>query len=118
MNMDGMWPGSGVLVLPADEAHVFTIHELGATADMPDRPVTTADLVFAATARCKCGAGFCYPNFTRNQRGQWVCSAILLGTAAAGSEHDQAKAFAFWDIKSDQQPSANGATTRPTGEAS
>ena len=78
----------------------------------PDRNVTPDDFTWAATARCRCGAGFCYPKFTRDSHGAWFCSAILLGTAAADSEHDKAKPFAFWSIKSDEQPSANGASTR------
>lgn len=78
-----------------------------------DRPLTVDDLEWAATARCRCGAGYCYPKFIRDTHGSWMCSAILLGTAAAESEHDVAKPFTFWSIKSDDQPSANGATTRP-----
>lgn len=86
---------------------------LRAMVGSPDRAMTTGDLVFAATSRCRCGAGYCYPNFLKDSRGSWVCSAIILGTAAAGSEHDQAKPFTFWSIKGEGQPSANGATTRP-----
>ncbi len=135
------WPGSGTLTLAAEDARAFTVHELARprlneveaaisrgnpgewltkTADElralvgdGDRPLVASDLKFAATARCKCGAGFCYPRFVHDAHGQWVCSAILLGTAAAGSEHDRAKPFVFWDIKGEGQPSANGATTRP-----
>jgi len=133
------WPGDGTYVIAAEDMRPFTMHEFvkpelkemapektddpawltkiraghAALLEAPDRAVTADDLVWAATARCKCGAGYVYPNFTRSPQGHWFCSASILGTAPAGSEHDCAKPFAFWSIKSDQQPSANGATTRP-----
>ena len=139
--MEG-WPGSGTYVLEAKDAgHPFTLHEalvaklepleraaahpqasewvkdelarVRRILSTPDRDVTAADLVFAATARCRCGAGYCYPDFTHDMHGHWFCSACLLGTAPAGSEHDCAKPFAFWKIKGENQPSAGGATTRP-----
>ncbi len=87
--------------------------DLRAMVMAPDRAVTVDDFEWAATARCRCGAGFCYPNFTKDSHGHWFCSALMLGTAPADSEHDVAKPFAFWSIKSDSQPSANGLTTRP-----
>lgn len=87
--------------------------ELRALVDAPDRNMTADDLVWAATARCRCGAGFCYVKFLHDMHGSWLCSAIVLGTASADSEHDRAKPFTFWSIKSADQPSANGATTRP-----
>ncbi len=87
--------------------------DLRKRVDADDKPMTADDLTFSATARCKCGAGFCYPKFVHDMHGQWLCSAIILGTAEAGSEHDAAKPFVFWDIKGERQPSANGATTRP-----
>lgn len=84
-------------------------------------------LVYAAHDRCPCGAGLAYdpagavggeddsPHYKPNA---WDCSAILLGTAiAAGEEgavqHTGVLPFAFYEIKSENQPSARGATTRP-----
>jgi hypothetical protein len=74
------------------------------------------DLTYAATARCPCGAGLAYRPGDDGR--SWDCSAILLGTAIpAGQpgavEHTARKPFEFWEIKSERQPSARGATTRP-----
>lgn len=49
----------------------------------------------------------------------WDCSAILLGTAipsgAPGAvKHEARLPFAFYEIKSENQPSAGGVTTRPS----
>lgn len=75
------------------------------------------DLLFSAYSRCACGAGLAYPEGI-GMHGAWYCSDILLGRAtAAGQEgaktHDDGFPFAFYEIKSENQPSANGATTRP-----
>lgn len=91
-------------------------------------------LCYAATARCKCGAGLAYDPFGASGgypeqgendspfrgglSGYWDCSAILLGTAIPkgqpGSvQHEDQLPFAFYEIKSENQPSAHGATTRP-----
>ncbi|MNR17424.1 hypothetical protein D3C85_1340830 [compost metagenome] len=103
--------------------------------------VTKKDLTYAAFNRCKCGAGFAYiESFNDSLSKQahslfdhaWFCSAVMLGSdqeykakkeagmfgggivvGEDGIEHDQALAFAFFEIKSEGQPSANGATTRP-----
>lgn len=82
-------------------------------------------LVYAATSRCPCGAGLAYDPDDSGEgtvfRGPsaWDCSAILLGAAIpAGQpgavEHTDKLPFAFYEIKSEDQPSAGGATTRPT----
>lgn len=71
-----------------------------------------ADLCYAATYRCQCGLGMAYP-LDCWTRGAWYCSSILLGTAEPGTTHDEPKPFVFWEIKSEGQPSARGATTRP-----
>lgn len=79
-------------------------------------------MTFAATARCPCGAGLAYdktcvsPPF--NVPSYWDCSAILLGTAIEHGEpgsvqHTARLPFAFYEIKSENQPSARGRTTRP-----
>lgn len=79
-------------------------------------------MTFAATARCQCGAGLAYDDTCVVQpfRGPsyWDCSAILLGDAIPmgqdGSvQHSDHYPFAFYEIKSENQPSAQGATTRP-----
>lgn len=82
-------------------------------------------LVYAATARCPCGAGLAYDPTAEDPEspfkgalsGWWDCSDIILGLAL---EHGQPNAvehtgrlpFSFYEIKSEWQPSAHGATTR------
>lgn len=78
-------------------------------------------LVYAAHNRCPCGAGLAYdPHggdknsvFKFPHNGYWDCSAILLGTADKGVQHTAQLPFAFYEILSECQPSARGATTRP-----
>ena len=72
------------------------------------------ELIYAAHARCRCGAGYAHPN-DGNARGSWACSAVLRGKAKQGPDHDDPKPFTFWEIKSERQPSQRGATTRPGG---
>lgn len=80
-----------------------------------------ARLVYAAHSRCPCGAGLAYDPcledessvFVGPASGYWDCSAILLGTADQNVKHTDKLPFAFYEIKSEGQPSANGATTRP-----
>jgi hypothetical protein len=96
-------------------------------------------LVFAAYTRCQCGAGVAYdptgevhspqvnPGPPPCIGGSWECSDILLyyGGALSDEEkarsiaatHDSAFPFAFYEIKSEDQPSANGATTRERATA-
>lgn len=76
-----------------------------------------SELVYAATARCQCGAGFAYPSQT-SMHGAWMCSSILKGEEKAlpPTVHDNDLPFAFYSIKSESQPSAYGATTRPAVE--
>jgi len=71
--------------------------------------------MYAATSRCKCGAGLAY----RHGDTAWDCSDILLGRAAPmgqpGSvQHSATYPFVFYEIKGENQPSARGATTRPS----
>lgn len=88
-------------------------------------------LTFAAYERCACGAGMAYdpagkvrspgdsPLRTPNA---WECSTILRYYGGDLSEEDaeEAKAvthsaalpFAFYEVKSENQPSVSGATTR------
>lgn len=73
-------------------------------------------LRFAATARCKCGAGFAYDPV--GNPSAWACSAVLLGQAQwTQEEHDGDLPFMFYELKSERQPSACGRTTRPQQEA-
>jgi hypothetical protein len=77
-----------------------------------------SDLVFAATSRCPCGAGLAYPR-NISAWGSWDCSDILLGRAIpkgqeGTKQHTGELPFTFYEVKSENQPSANGATTRPT----
>lgn len=82
-------------------------------------------LVFSAETRCPCGAGLAYDPAAEDDPGApfrgpsyWDCSSILLGTAIpSGQEgsvtHTGRLPFVFYEIKSERQPSAGGATTRP-----
>lgn len=81
-------------------------------------------LVYAATARCLCGAGMAYDPVAVDENSVfvgalsnfWGCSAILLGTADPAVKHTDKLPFAFWNLKSETQPSAGGATTRAKAE--
>jgi hypothetical protein len=75
------------------------------------------DLVFAAYDKCPCGAGLAYPK-NIGIRGFWDCSDLLLNRAIPKGEegsktHTAQLPFMFYEIKSENQPSAKGATTRP-----
>ncbi len=76
---------------------------------------TEEELRYAATARCSCGAGFAYP-VNIGPMGSWECSNILLGKAIPHTEHSSPMPFAFYEVKSEDQASANGQTTRPIKE--
>jgi hypothetical protein len=84
-------------------------------------------LIFAATWRCPCGHGMAYDPAGKlggNTRGpfkmpsQWECSAILLGEADKNLIHNAPHPFAFYEAKSEDQPSAGGMTTRTPAEPS
>lgn len=82
------------------------------------RIYTDAELRYAASSRCPCGAGLAYPIYPIDIHGAWDCSDILTGRAIpSGQEgavtHTDRLPFAFYEVKSDDQPSAHGATTRP-----
>ena len=107
-------------------------------------PFTQAALLFTADSRCRCGAGLAYPKegVDGKRPTSWYCAAWLLGEvelereatpeegakncprnwikcwagAAWGTDgmvHDSYP-FTFYDLKSENQPSAQGRTTRPT----
>lgn len=75
----------------------------------------TAELVYAADARCNCGAGFAYPRGI-GPHGAWYCSRLLRGLGPVEAPHSQAMPFVFWSVKSEDQPSAGGLTTRGPDE--
>lgn len=71
------------------------------------------ELVYAAWQRCsKCHAGFAHPK-NIGGHGAWYCSTMLKDKTAKQADHDQGYGFTTFSIKSEGQPSANGATTRP-----
>lgn len=80
-------------------------------------------LVYAAHKRCPCGAGLAYEPRGESGKpiaGYWDCSAILLGDAIPSGQpgsvqHTGRLPFVFYEVKSETQPSAQGATTRPGG---
>lgn len=76
-----------------------------------------SELRFAARDRCQCGAGMAYP-LKSGPHGQWDCSAILLGKAARDRAilHSGSLPFSSYEVKSEDQPSQCGATTRGPDE--
>lgn len=82
-------------------------------------------LVFAAYARCECGAGMAYDPASQDgpfkRPSEWKCSDIILFPTKSPEDQARLKAvvhnhplpFATYEVKSEKQPSANGATTRP-----
>lgn len=82
-------------------------------------------LLYAATARCGCGAGLAYaptdpgdPTLPFNGPSSWECSDILTRRAIpsglpGAKVHDEPAPFMFYELKSEEQPSAEGRTTRP-----
>lgn len=89
-----------------------------ASPSNPVAPLEAKDLTYAATARCRaCGAGLAYaedrPTLPFMIPSQWDCSAVLLGEVVDNVAAHDAYPFAFYEIKSEDQPSANGRSTRP-----
>lgn len=91
---------------------------------------TDKDLLYAATARCRCGAGLAYP-FNHDlamQLRAWVCSAVLKGDGVATEQtiaalhgdsppgdHD-ALDWATWKVREETSINNHGGhTTRPPG---
>ena len=72
-------------------------------------PFAPDELNYSAYARCKqCDAGLAYPKRI-GPWGDWYCSAELI----SGERGHDVYPFAMYEIKSEQQASANGNTTRP-----
>lgn len=79
------------------------------------RKFTNEELVYTAIGRCVCEHGLAYPK-NSSPRGNWICGALLLSGERSKDvlqNHSPAYPFPMYSIKSEQQPSANGATTRP-----
>lgn len=74
------------------------------------KPFTDEDLRYSAEVRCRCGAGLAYPKNCGPWH-MWTCSVVLKGKPK-DCTHDELP-FSGYEIKSEDQPSANGATTRP-----
>lgn len=79
---------------------------------------TDEELRYSATSRCDCGAGLAYPKGKPFiEINCWDCSDILTGRALLKDPeckniHAGQLPFAFYEIKSEDQPSAMGKTTR------
>ena len=72
-------------------------------------------LVYAATARCQCGAGLAFDPFGPSGQplGFWACSRTLLGPVTG--EHCDPLPFAKRTIMAENAAGAMGQTTRPDG---
>lgn len=75
------------------------------------------ELIYAAGARCQCGHGLAYPKACGIFH-YWDCSAVLKGTQDLTVPHTDRLPFVFYEIKSENQTSAEGYTTRPKSEIS
>lgn len=76
---------------------------------------TDKELIYAATGRCKCGAGLAHPLNPREALGlnAWKCSAVLKGAHYA--DHDTFQ-FAFYKVREETSINNHGGfTTRPAG---
>lgn len=84
---------------------------------IPKEVYTDEDLLYAAYARCECGAGLAYPKgYDLKDVNCYSCSDLLKGIRKSGVLHTPPLPFAFYEIKSEAQPSACGATTRSKQE--
>ncbi len=83
----------------------------------PSRAYSADELRFSAHARCVCGAGLAYAkNDEPATQGAWRCAAALMHTLpVSDTYHGRHDVFPFatYEVKSEDQPSAKGATTRP-----
>lgn len=82
-----------------------------------------SELKYSATAKCICGSGLAYPrdgsqpekSSVFKMASDWWCSKILKGEdlGEEGDPQHQIFPFSMYEIKSEDQPSANGMSTRP-----
>jgi len=96
--------------------HEQTENKIGRCLKYQDK-FNDDELVYAAYERCNCGAGMAYPK-SIGVSGAWYCSDILTGRAIPGKtegakEHSSRKSFMYYEIKSENQSSVKGSTTRP-----
>lgn len=81
---------------------------------------TDEELVYSAENCCPCGAGLAHLRvINNNEERAWDCSDILTGRAipsgqVGAKQHTGRLPFAFYEIKSERQPSARGRSTRPS----
>lgn len=75
------------------------------------KPFTDDELVYSAVDLCPCGHGIAYPKECSPHH-YWDCSAILKGIADTKVQHTDRLPFAFYEVKSEDQPITNGRTTR------
>lgn len=85
------------------------------------KPFKDKQLIYSSHARCKCGEGLAYPRGI-GFRGKWDCAGVLTGRINGDAVYEKSAdnkflheeyPFSFYEIKSENQPSAYGATTRP-----
>lgn len=102
------------------------------TAEEEVSRITFSDheLLYAATGRCRCGAGLAHPldHDKALMLRAWLCSRVLkgetdglahrltplTGESPTGSEHD-ALDFAFWKVREETSVNGDGRSTRPPG---
>lgn len=112
--------------VPTCEGCIETVElEIGQRHPAPSDPPTDADLRYAADARCVCGAGLAYFKASRLDRNEpgydsWVCSAAIKKQLPPINEDPHVGKhkllpFSFYEVKSEDQPSAGGRSTRPKG---
>lgn len=98
-----------------------------------DRPkLSDRELLYAATSRCRCGAGLAYPldHGLAQKLGAWVCSSVLKGDVEALASDQTMAAFGnsgppgehdglpwtFFKVREETSINNHGGhTTRPTG---
>ena len=74
--------------------------------------------MFAATARCLCGAGLAFDPWGESGQplGYWACSRVLLGASAG--EHCSPIPFSSRTIMAENAANALGQSTRVVGRES
>lgn len=73
--------------------------------------LTQSDLVYAASARCFCGARLAYNRNLRAHR-VWMCSALLLEEEEPETKHTDPLPYAKYKILSELQTGEERKTTQ------
>lgn len=84
---------------------------------MKKKTFEDSELMYSATARCKCGAGLAYPmdHDAAWKIGAWVCSHALKNEDANPEEH-QSFPWSFYKVREETSVfNSGGHTTRPPG---